>query len=74
MRKIANIISAYIYIFVVKLFTKQSKEEILEGEDITNFGANLVFSSFVLMILVIFVFYAVIWLFQLFVSFNQKLI
>lgn len=72
MRKIANIISAYIYIFVVKLFTKQSKEEILEGEDITKFGANLVFSSFVLMILVIFVFYAVIWLFQLFVSFNQN--
>ena len=49
MRKLANLISAYIYIFIVKQFTKQTKEEILEGEEISKFGANLVFSSFAFM-------------------------
>jgi len=60
MRKLANIITAYIYIFIVKLFTKQTKTEILEGEPINKFGANLVFSSFVLMLLIMFTFYVVI--------------
>jgi len=57
MRRLANIITAYIYIFIVKSFTKQSKAEILEGEPINKFGANLVFSSFVLMLLIMIFFY-----------------
>ena len=32
MRKLANLITAYIYILIVKQFTKQTKEEILEEE------------------------------------------
>lgn len=72
MRKLANLISAYIYIFVVKQFTDQTKEEILEGEDINTFGANLVFSSFALMILIMISFYILIWGFQFFVSLYQQ--
>ena len=71
MRKLANIITANIYIFIMYLFTKQSKEETLEGEEISKFGANLVFSSFTFMILIMVTFYLAIWLFQFFISLNQ---
>lgn len=72
MRKLANLISAYIYIFVVKQFTKQTKEEILDGEEITKFGANLVFSSFAFMILIMLTCYIIIWGFQLIVTLHQQ--
>ena len=71
MRKLANLLSAHIYIFIVKQFTAQKTEEILEGESIEKFGASLVFSSFVLMILIMLVFYMIVWAFQVVVTFNQ---
>ena len=72
MRKLANTITAYIYIWVVKQFTEKSKEEILEGQSIDKFGANLVLSSFVLMILIMIGFYIVIIGFQGIVSIYQN--
>ena len=71
MRKIANIITAHIYIFVVRKITNQTRTKILEGEEISKFGANLVFSYFVLMILIMITFYVGIWGFQLIISFYQ---
>lgn len=72
MRRIANIITAYIYIFFVKQVTKQSKIEILNGKEISKFGANLVFSSFVLMIMIMASFYILIWGFQFIISLYQQ--
>ena len=71
MRKLANIISANIYIFIVKQFTKETKDEILKGKSVSSFGADLVFSWFVFMILIMLSFYVIIWIFQFFVSLNQ---
>ena len=72
MRKLANLITAHIYILIVRKFTDQTKEEVLEGESIEKFGANLVFSSFVLMILIMISFYIGIWAFQGIVTLNQN--
>lgn len=72
MRKLANLITAYIYISIMKLATKKSKSEILNGEDIVVFGRDLVFSSFVFMILIMLSFYIAIWGFQSIVTIYQN--
>lgn len=72
MRKLANIITAYIYILFVKAFTKQTRKEILQGETISKFGANLVFSSFVLMLLIMFIFYLIMLVFSEIVRYTAQ--
>ena len=57
MKKLANYITAVIYIFIMKKITDKTKEELLDGDDIYYFGGNLVLSSltFLMLMLILFV-------------------
>lgn len=60
MKKLSHIISAWIYIAIVKVVTKRSKKEIVGNRALDEYGSTLMFSWFIYLTLLIVVLYAVV--------------
>lgn len=60
MKRLSHIISAWIYIAIVKIVTKRSKEEIVGNRALDEYGSTLIFSWFIYLTLLIVTLYIVV--------------